>query len=131
MLGRTIADPDGIEGAPGAVAGLGLLPVATVLGGDKRLVAVAGVSADGVGFSGYEMHVGTTTGDAPPLLRMADGRPDGAVSPDGLVAGCYVHGLFADDCQRAAWLRRLGAAPAPRQPRGGDRSDPRCPGCAS
>ena len=45
---------------------------------------------------------------------MADGRPDGAVSPDGLVAGCYVHGLFTDDAQRAAWLRRLGAAPASR-----------------
>jgi len=115
MLGRTIADPDGIEGRPGTVAGLGLLPVATILGGDKRLIAVSGISADGVGFTGYEMHVGTTTGDAPPLLRMADGRPAGAVSPDGSVAGCYVHGLFADDAQRVAWLRRLGAAPSPRR----------------
>jgi adenosylcobyric acid synthase len=115
MLGQSVADPDGIEGPPGTVAGLGLLPVATVLGGDKRLVAVSGTSADGVGFTGYEMHVGTTVGDAPPLLRMADGRADGAVSPDGLVAGCYVHGLFAHDAQRAAWLRRLGAVPAPRR----------------
>jgi adenosylcobyric acid synthase len=115
MLGRTVADPEGIEGAPGAVAGLGLLPVATVLGGDKRLVAVAGVSADGVGFSGYEMHVGATVGDAPPLLRLADGRADGAVSADGLVAGCYVHGLFGHDAQRAAWLRRLGAAASARR----------------
>jgi len=115
MLGETIADPDGIEGAAGTVAGLGLLPVATVLGGDKRLVAVSGATSDGVGFTGYEMHVGTTTGDAPPLLRMADGRADGAVSVDGLVAGCYVHGLFADDAQRAAWLRLSGAAPAPRR----------------
>jgi adenosylcobyric acid synthase len=115
MLGQSVADPDGIEGQPGTVAGLGLLPVATVLGGDKRLVAVAGTSADGVGFTGYEMHVGTTGGDAPPLLRMADGRADGAVSADGLVSGCYVHGLFAHDAQRAAWLRRLGAAPAPRR----------------
>jgi adenosylcobyric acid synthase len=114
MLGESVADPGGIEGAPGSVPGLGLLPVATVLGGDKRLVAVAGTSADGIGFSGYEMHVGATTGDAPPLLRMADGRSEGAVSADRLVAGCYVHGLFADDAQRAAWLRRLGAAPAPR-----------------
>ena len=30
---------------------------------------------------------------------------------DGRVAGCYVHGLFADDRQRAAWLRWLGAGP--------------------
>jgi adenosylcobyric acid synthase len=115
MLGQTIADPDGIEGEAGTVAGVGLLPVATVLGGDKRLVAVSGTSTDGIGFTGYEMHVGTTTGDAPPLLRMADGRPDGAVSADGLVAGCYVHGLFNADTQRAAWLRRLGATPAPRR----------------
>jgi adenosylcobyric acid synthase len=114
MLGRSIADPAGIEGAPATAAGLGLLPVDTVLGGDKRLVAVSGVSSDGVGFAGYEMHVGTTTGQVSPLLRMADGRPDGAVSADGLVAGCYVHGLFADDAQRAAWLRRLGALPAAR-----------------
>jgi adenosylcobyric acid synthase len=114
MLGRTIADPHGIEGPPGAVPGLGLLPAATVLGGDKRLVAVSGFSADGVGFTGYEMHVGTTATDAPPLLRMADGRTDGAVSADGLVAGCYVHGLFNDDAQRAAWLHRLGAGPSPR-----------------
>jgi adenosylcobyric acid synthase len=115
MLGRTIADPEGIEGAAGTVPGLGLLPVATVLGGDKRLVSVSGATADGAGFSGYEMHVGTTTGDAPPMLRMADGRTDGAVSPDGLVRGCYVHGLFADEAQRTAWLRLLGAAPAPRR----------------
>jgi adenosylcobyric acid synthase len=43
-----------------------------------------------------------------PLLRLADGRRDGAVSADGRVAGTYVHGLFADDAQRAAWLARLG-----------------------
>jgi len=112
MLGRSIADPHGIEGEPGCVAGLDMLPVATVLGGDKLLVSVSGHSADGIGFTGYEMHVGTTTGEAPPLLRLADGRTDGAVSADGLVAGCYVHGLFADDAQRAAWLGRLGAAPS-------------------
>ena len=30
------------------------------------------------------------------------------------MAGCYVHGLFAHDGQRAAWLHRLGAEPAAR-----------------
>ncbi len=114
MLGRSVADPDGAEGPPGCVAGLGLLPVDTVLGGDKRLVTVAGWLGE-VPFSGYEMHVGRTTGDAAPLLHLADGRSDGAVSADGLVTGCYVHGLFGDDRQRAAWLRRLGAEPAPRR----------------
>ncbi len=114
MLGRSIADPAGIEGPPASVAGLGLLPIDTVLGGDKRLRAVTGTTADGIGFTGYEMHVGVTTGQAAPMLRLSDGRADGAVSPDGLTSGCYIHGLFAHDGQRAAWLRRLGAAPAPR-----------------
>jgi adenosylcobyric acid synthase len=114
MLGERIADPDGIEGPPGEAEGLGMLPVSTVLGGDKRLVEARGVSADGVAFHGYEMHLGLTTGVAPPMLRMADGGADGAVSADGRVSGCYVHGLFAADAQRAAWLRRLGATPAPR-----------------
>ena len=56
------------------------------------------------------MHVGDTQGPdcARPLLRFADGRLDGAVSESGLVAGAYVHGLFADDRQRAAWLALLG-----------------------
>ena len=48
-------------------------------------------------------------------MRFSDGRADGAVSADGLVAGCYVHGLFGHDAQRAAWLRRLGAEPVPRR----------------
>lgn len=113
MLGRTIADPDGVEGAPRTLPGLGLLDIETVMRGEKRLIAVTGAtSRDGLPFSGYEMHVGDTTGPdtRKPLLRFADGRPDGAVSADGLVAGTYVHGLFSDDRQRAAWLARLGAS---------------------
>ncbi|MFL9827356.1 cobyric acid synthase [Rhodoplanes sp. SY1] len=120
MLGREIADPDGVEGPPGTAAGLGLLDVITTLTGDKSLVAVTGRTVeDGVPLSGYEMHMGRTTGSgtARPLVRLDDpqgdaqdgGRDDGAVSPDGRVAGTYVHGFFADDRQRAAWLSRLGA----------------------
>ncbi|WP_200918730.1 cobyric acid synthase [Methylobacterium sp. Leaf102] len=112
MLGRRLADPFGIEGAPRTVPGLGLLDVETVMTPVKRLEAVTGTSLpDGVPFSGYEMHLGDTTGPdaARPLVRFADGRPDGAISADGRVAGTYVHGLFADDAQRAAWLARLGA----------------------
>ncbi|MGU3536923.1 cobyric acid synthase [Methylobacterium sp. A54F] len=113
MLGRTLSDPHGIEGTPRTVPGLGLLDVETVMTPEKRLEAVTGTSlADGVPFSGYEMHIGETTGPdaARPLIRLADGRTDGAVSADGRVAGTYAHGLFADDRQRAAWLARLGAA---------------------
>ncbi|MFT3973229.1 MAG: cobyric acid synthase [Amaricoccus sp.] len=111
MLGRTITDPAGVEGQPGSRPGLGLLDVATELAGDKRLAAVTGRTSDGVGFGGYEMHIGRTEGPdcARPFATLADGRPEGARSADGQVAGTYVHGLFADDAQRAAWLARLGA----------------------
>ena len=80
MLGRSVADPDGVEGPPSAVAGLGLLDVETVLGGDKRLDRVRGAT-----FEGYEMHLGATTGPdrSRPFLVFDDGRGDGAVSPDG------------------------------------------------
>ena len=115
MLGRSIADPAGVEGAAGQVAGLGLLDVETVLGGDKRLVPVAGVSADGAPLRGYEMHLGTTAGPgrARPFAHLADGAAEGAVSADGLVTGTYVHGLFSAEAQRAAWMARFAAgAPA-------------------
>jgi adenosylcobyric acid synthase len=106
MLGRSIADPQGIEGPPGTVAGLGLLDVDTVLTGGKRLAEVAGCSQDGVAVRGYEMHNGRTAGPdcAQPLFTLANRRPDGAQSADGRVAGTYLHGLFADDRQRARWL---------------------------
>jgi adenosylcobyric acid synthase len=112
MLGRRLADPDGTEGPAGEVAGLGLLDVSTVLSGEKILTAVDGVClGNDAPFHGYEMHIGRTSGPgrARPLLRFADGRLDGAISPDGRVMGAYVHGLFADDRQRAAWLASLGA----------------------
>jgi adenosylcobyric acid synthase len=113
MLGRRIADPDGIEGPAGVAAGLGLLDVETVLTGDKRLEPAEG-EAFGAPFRGYEMHMGATTGPdcARPFARLSGGTADGAVSADGRIAGTYVHGLFADDRQRSAWLMRLGAGPS-------------------
>jgi len=109
LLGRRIADPAGIEGPPGAAEGLGLLDLETVLTGDKQLRAVRGkevLSKEPT--HGYEMHVGRTAGPAlaRPMLDL-DGRPDGAVSADGRVMGCYVHGLFAADGFRQAFLARL------------------------
>jgi len=109
MLGRRIADPDGIEGPPGAAEGLGLLDLETKLTGDKTLVEAAGVEIEsGEAVEGYEMHVGETGGPAleRPLLTL-DGRPEGAVSEDGRVLGCYLHGLFAADGFRHTFLSRL------------------------
>jgi adenosylcobyric acid synthase len=109
MLGQNIADPQGIEGLPGDAEGLGLLDLETVLRGDKTLVEASGTEVEsGEAVRGYEMHVGETRGSAleRPLLTLA-GRPDGAVSKDGRVLGCYLHGLFAADGFRHAFLSRL------------------------
>jgi adenosylcobyric acid synthase len=112
MLGRHIVDPLGLEGPAGEVPGLGFLDVETVLTREKHLRPVDGYDeVFGAAFTGYEMHNGETSGAdcVRPLLRFSDGRCDGAVSADRQVTGCYVHGLFADDAQRRAWLMLLGA----------------------
>ena len=110
MLGRRVADPDGVEGPPGEAAGLGLLDVDTVLLGGKALREVAGrETGTGAAVRGYEMHIGRTDGPdrARPVVEFDDGRSDGARSADGLVAGSYLHGLFAADEFRAAFLGAL------------------------
>lgn len=112
MLGRMIADPQGIEGPAQTVPGLGLLDVETVLGGDKLVRPVTGRHCPtGERVTGYEIHLGRTSGPdcARPLVDL-DGQPDGAISPDRRVTGSYVHGLFADDCFRHAWLAGFGKA---------------------
>jgi adenosylcobyric acid synthase len=112
MLGRGIADPDGIEGPPETVPGLGLLDVETVLTPEKITRPASGVHlASGAPVAGYEIHLGRTTGPdaARPVLTL-DGRLDGASSPDGRVQGVYLHGLFASDAFRRVFLDRFGAA---------------------
>ncbi|MDB5702605.1 MAG: cobyric acid synthase [Sphingomonadales bacterium] len=108
MLGRSIADPDGVEGPPGIVNGLGLLDIETTLQPHKALKTVTG-TALGATFQGYEMHMGRTCGPDTerPFAVFDDGRPDGAISSDGMVMGSYVHGLLIDPDQRRALLARL------------------------
>jgi adenosylcobyric acid synthase len=126
LLGERISDPQGVEGAGGDEAGLGLLPLNTLFAGDKRTVRVTGHShapwARGVSFSGYEIHMGRTVMPAhlPALLTIdgASAQPDGCISVDGRVWGCYIHGIFANDAFRRGWLTTLGwqaigAPPAP------------------
>jgi adenosylcobyric acid synthase len=111
MLGRMVHDPEGLEGPAGSAPGLGLLPVETMLGPTKTVRETSATCLlHGTPVTGYEIHMGVTTGDAAPLLQLADGRCDGAISADGRVAGTYVHGLFNRGETRAAWLARLGAA---------------------
>lgn len=111
MLGGRIADPLGLEGAPGESEGLGFLDLTTTLGPQKRLAEVEGVDlGSGAGVRGYEIHLGESTGPAlsRPLHRLADGRSEGACSEDGRVFGTYLHGLFTADEARHAWLARIG-----------------------
>jgi adenosylcobyric acid synthase len=110
MLGRVVRDPLGIEGGVAETEGLGLLDIETVMEPEKT---VRNVSAHSVAFdtplSGYEIHLGRTTG--PDCLRpsaIIDSVEDGATSADGKVFGTYMHGLFGADAFRQKFLESLG-----------------------
>jgi adenosylcobyric acid synthase len=110
MLGSKIHDPDGIEGPACSVDGLGLLDVETVMHPQKRLsLSSAFHTASGHPVEGYEIHLGKTTGkDCDASWLTLDGRSEGAASANGRIKGCYLHGLFAADKFRAAYLAELG-----------------------
>ncbi len=111
MLGRRIHDPEGLEGPPGSVEGLGLLDVETTLLPDKTLTRVSATHvASGAAIAGYEIHLGQTTGpDCVRPFALIGETPDGAVSADGRVMGTYIHGCFASDRFRRSFLATLGA----------------------
>ncbi|WP_421873147.1 cobyric acid synthase [Pararhizobium sp.] len=110
MLGDRVTDPHGIEGNVSEIAGLGLLAVETEMAPEKTVRNTSARSAIyDVVLEGYEIHLGRTKGaDCARPAVIIDGRPDGAVSPDGLVSGTYLHGLFASDAYRAALLKSFG-----------------------
>jgi adenosylcobyric acid synthase len=130
MLGGLIQDPDCVESTDGDVEGLGLLPGETAFVGEKSTHRVQAQILGGAGWigaiagevvSGYEIHMGQTRGDRP-WLRIAREDESGESSLDGLadeggrIWGCYVHGLFANDVFRRAWLASLDGGrvrPAP------------------
>ncbi len=110
MLGKTIVDPDGIEGLPGSHAGLGLLDVETTMTPQKTLSrTTARHVATARNVSGYEIHIGQTSGpDCARPFAMIGERPEGATRADGRVVGTYLHGLFTDDAFRREWLAQFG-----------------------
>ncbi len=112
MLGRTISDPEGIEGPAGSVAGLGLLEIDTVMTAEKRLGRVtARALPGGETVEGYEIHIGRSEGpDRTRPFAFVEDMPEGAVSADGRVSGSYLHGMFRDDGFRAAFLAGFGVA---------------------
>ena len=115
MLGHSIADPFGVEGAPGEGSGLGLLNVDTVLEQKKQLTRVKGklFLSDAV-VEGYEIHMGVTSHrgscqpavksissiDTPSIkiadagIKAVDETVDGVVGGCGQIFGSYFHGLF-------------------------------------
>lgn len=126
MLGRSISDPENVEGG-GTLSGLGLLPTETVFYGEKTRTRVSGVfhapggsfsAMAGVPFEGYEIHMGRTEylEETGPLVSFrtlsGEEHTDGAAA--GNVWGCYVHGIF-DRAESASALvnalrRRKGLA---------------------
>jgi adenosylcobyric acid synthase len=110
MLGETLHDPQGLEGAPGSSEGLGWLKMETTLEAHKQLKHVAGRLAFAeAAVAGYEIHLGVSRGSAlqQPALLLESG-PEGALSPDGRIAGTYLHGLFDHPEACAAWLHWAG-----------------------
>jgi cobyric acid synthase CobQ len=130
MLGKTINDPSGIEGKIRNIEGLGFLDATTELEAEKELAQVEGVSMPGLpftqagtSFKGYEIHAGKTSCSTanPPLKieKRSDKErvePAGALSDDGLVFGCYIHGIFDSEPLRRQlfeWLcKRKGVSPS-------------------
>jgi len=127
MLGNTVADPFNLEGGEEAAQGLGLLDVNTTMMPEKITVQataeiIAGElpwHAAGSRLNGYEIHFGESIlgPDAKPLLSLVRNgetacRPDGAVSRDGKVFGCYLHGLFDNDEFRSSLLNQFRNSPS-------------------
>ena len=133
MLGRTIADPDGIEGAPGTSAGLGLLDVETVLDAGQAIARRRRRPrrAPACRFPAITCIWASPRGPmrSHPFARIGN-APEGAISADGRVTGTYLHGLF---CRRRLPPRFLAAwaAPPGDRLRGRHRRHARCAGRAS
>ena len=110
MLGYAIDDPDGYDGDPACVRGLGLLNVETVMTREKTVTPAQGKCAvSGLDIDGYEIHVGDTTGgDTERPFAILRGQPEGARSPNDRIQGTYLHGAFAADAFRAHWLKSMG-----------------------
>lgn len=106
MLGRTVADPQGVEAAPGTVVdGLGLLDIRTVFAPEKVLRLATG-TALGSAVSGYELHHGVVDG------------LDGAVLRQGAVYATMWHGILESDGFRAALLGEVATAAGHSRSRG-------------
>ncbi len=131
MLGRELADPLGLEGAPSSMAGLGLLDVDTVLAQHKQLRNLrgrlanlspghgsdagyaSGQDAHGAALTGYEIHMGVTAGPAlaRPAVWLCEGE-EGGEGRDGPAAMRPDGALSADGQILGTYVHGLFDAPA-------------------
>ena len=123
MLGTSLSDPEGVE-AGGSMRGMGLLQMDTVFSSKKTRTQVEGVftqmggalgALQGVGFSGYEIHMGEPVfaGDTHGLDQVTD-RVTGTTKQDGAcsgnVYGTYVHGIFDREAVAKGIVSAIGRA---------------------
>ncbi len=125
MMGESIADPAGVEGRRLEVPGLGLLPVSTVLQGDKLTCQVrAHAAADipllglhaGDEVRGYEIHMGRSEVAGPAAFTVGErggvvcSETDGRLGDSGLLLGTYLHGLFDNPAVSRGFVNHLRIA---------------------
>ena len=115
MLGEAVEDPNNMEssgasgeaetsGTGGCESGLGLLPMTTVLEGDKKLVRrrYKGINwLNGLDWSGYEIHLGRTEFHKNPQesfvteeVTAANDSSLGVIDRKQKIIGTYIHGLL-------------------------------------
>jgi len=114
LMGKTVHDPDGLEGKPGSTEGLGLLPVETILKAPKTTTRTKFIWNDIPG-AGYEIHMGRTMREQSiPLLSIIERNnvackdDDGCISADSRIMGTYLHGLFDNPRVIKNWLNHIG-----------------------
>lgn len=113
MLGKVLADPEGIEGQEGRYKGIGLLPLKTVIAGQKvarQRQVTSNLPQEGLPVSGYEIHQGRTRPaeeSSEGVQALFDDPSLGVVDESQSVWGTYLHGLFDNGPWRRSWLNRL------------------------
>jgi cobyric acid synthase CobQ len=123
MMGLRLLDPDLTESDVAELDGIGLFPAITVFAKEKRTVRVCGESdprltGEPLQVDGYEIHTGRTRFAGPVVhpFRIRERhdadepgsyREDGVMTPDGIVWGTYIHGIFHNDALRRHWLNAI------------------------
>lgn len=108
MMGLSVEDPEGVEGSIRSLPGLGLLPMHTVMQGNKitRQVCFSFLKRSECTCKGYEIHMGRTTladgEEAAHLNYLENGAGEGCMAGHRCL-GTYIHGIL-DNREVIDWL---------------------------